>query len=100
VKRNSNRTPSSLLFIHGCTGEAGTRNSGLQTLETNGIISEQAKKKGRKSYQLNCKQHVDRMAENTFPSKSLKYKPKGTRNVESQEVDGKKYSELRNSERD
>jgi hypothetical protein len=33
------------------------------------------------NYQLNRKQLVDRMGENTFPEKILKYKPIGTRDV-------------------
>jgi hypothetical protein len=32
------------------------------------------------SYQLNWKQHVDRMGENRFPKKMFNYKPIGTRN--------------------
>jgi hypothetical protein len=33
------------------------------------------------SYQLNWKQHVDRMGENRFPKRLLNYKPTGTRDI-------------------
>jgi hypothetical protein len=36
---------------------------------------------GIQSYQLNWKQHVDRMVENRFPKKLLNYKLTGTRDI-------------------
>jgi hypothetical protein len=53
----------------------------------------------KQSYQLNWKQHVDRMGENRFPKKLLNYKPTGMRVIERpRSVDGRTNVNLLNSE--
>jgi hypothetical protein len=58
-----------------------TRRDGLSNEEIRNRLKTATIVNDTHSYQLNWKQHVDRMGENRFPEKLLNYKPTGTRDI-------------------